>query len=161
MNWKRGSIVLSFADNVVRFDDGTFRLEGYGLDYGGTFHLETEAINADLGLLLDPGLNEPVRSMIGRQADSVLRSDIKRYVSGNDVAKVLVTAMQNEDKQIHLPFRVSGTLSRPKAALKAPAAAAMSGAVQTLITERAKSAGEKAVKDKLTDTLKGLIKKKR
>ncbi len=161
MNWDRGSIVLSYADDVIQLDNGTFHLEGYGLNYSGSFHLETEAVNADLELLLDPGLNEPVRSMIGRQADSILRSDMKKYVSGDDVARALVTAMQNEDKQIHLPFRVSGTLSRPKAALKAPAAAALSEAVQTLIAERAKSAGEKAVKDKLTDTLKGLIKKKK
>jgi hypothetical protein len=160
LDWKDGSILLSVAGDVVRLEEGTFRLEGYGMHYGGTFDLESEAVDADLELLLDRDLNPPVRRTLAGQADAALRPDMKRYVSGDDIAQTLLSAMQDEDQQIRLLFQVSGTMNRPKARLKGPSSADLGAAVQDMVVERARAAGERAVKETLTDKLKGLIKKK-
>lgn len=160
LDWKDGSILLSLAGDVVRLEEGKFRLEGYGMNYGGTFDLKSEAIDADLELLLDRDLNAPVRRTLGSQADAALRSDMKRYVSGDDIAQTLMRTMQNEDQQIQLLFQISGTMNKPKAGLNGPASAALSAAVQDMVMERARAAGEQAVKETLTNKLKGLIKKK-
>ena len=160
LDWKDGTLVLSVAGDLAEIEEGTFRLEGYGMNTSGTLHLKNESVSADLDLLLDRGLNEPVRRMLGTQADAVLSPDMRRYVSGDELAQALISVMQNEDEQIQLPFRISGTLQKPETGLKAPAAAALSAAAQRLLAEKAGSAGERAVKSKLTDTLKGLIKKK-
>ena len=160
LDWKDGSILLSMAGDVVRLEEGKFRLEGYGMNYGGTFDLKSESVDADLELLLDRDLNAPVRRMLGSQADAAMRSDMKRYVSGDDIAQTLMTAMENDDQQIQLLFQISGTMTKPKAGLKGPASAALSSAVQDMVMERAQAAGEQALKEKVTDKLKGLIKKK-
>jgi hypothetical protein len=160
IDWKNGSILLSIAGDVAQLEEGTFRLEGYGMNYSGTFDLKSETVAADLELLLDRDLNAPVRQMLGRQADAALGSDMKKYVSGDDIAQTLLSVMQNEDQQIQLLFRISGTLQDPKTELMGPTSAALSAAVQDQVTKRARDAGEQAVKDKLTDKLKGLIKKK-
>ncbi len=160
LDWKDGSILLSMAGNIVRLEEGRFRLEGYGMNYGGSFDLKSEAVDADLELLLDRDLNAPITRAFGSQADAALRSDMKKYVSGDDIAQTLIGAMQNEDQQIQLLFRISGTLQDPKTELSGPASAALSAAVQSLIAERARAAGEQAVKETLTNKLKGLIKKK-
>ena len=160
LDWKDGSILLSMAGDVVRLEEGKFRLEDYGLNYGGTFDLKSESVDADLELLLDRDLNAPVRRMLGSQADAAMRSDMKRYVSGDDIAQTLLRAMQNDDQQIHLLFQISGTMNKPKAGLKGPESAALNSAVQDMVIERAQAAGEQALKEKVTDKLKGLIKKK-
>ena len=160
LDWKNGSILLSMAGDVIQLEEGAFRLEGYGMNYSGAFDLKSEAVAAELELLLDRDLNAPVRQMLGIQADAALRSDMKKYVSGDDIAQTLLSVMQNEDQQIQLSFRISGTLQDPKTELQGPASTAMSAAVQNLVAERARAAGEHAVKEKLTDKLKGLIKKK-
>ncbi len=160
LDWKEAVIDMSMQNDVLAIREGKFHTGEYDLLYHGSYNLANNALSADIELFLDPALNETAKSIIRKQAGAVIRTDLKKYLSEEDVAQALVSAMQNEKQQIHLPLEVSGSLSSPKVKLKGPRSGALTDAFTQLVAERARSAGRNAVKENIKGAIKGLIKKK-
>ncbi len=160
LDWKEAVIDMSMQNNVLAIREGKFHTGEYDLLYHGSYNLASTELSADIELLLDPALNETAKSIIRKQAGAVIRADMKKYLSEEDVAQVLVSAMQNEKQQIQLPLEIFGSLSKPRVKLKGPRSDALTRAFTQLVADRAKSAGRNAVKENIKGAIKGLIKKK-
>lgn len=160
LGWKEAIIEMNLQDNVLNIQKGRFHTGEYDLTYKGSYNLVDTELSADLELLLDPALNETAKSVIRKQANMVIRTDLKKYITEEDVAQTLISVMQNERQQIQLPLVVSGTLSSPKVKLKGPKAGALTAAFGQLVADRAKEAGRNVVKENIKGAIKSLIKKK-
>jgi hypothetical protein len=166
VTWKEADMALWYKAGNAKVSTGRVEGEDFDLDFSGATNMDSKAIDLDLGMELREGPSQTIRASIEKKMDKELKGDVRKYVSSEQLADLVMKRLTNEDGNVYLKYKVKGTTTSPRPTLVEPTVPPlqallkeMGGDVADIAKEAAKKEAEKAVDDATKQLGKDLMKK--
>jgi hypothetical protein len=138
VTWKEADMDLWYKDGNVKVSTGSIRAEDYTLDFSGSTHLDTKAVDLDLGIELGEGPSQELRASIDKRMQRELKGDVAKYVSSEQLTDLVMKRLTNEEGNVVLRYKVAGTATSPRPTRVEPTLPPL----QTLLKETGVDLGE-------------------
>ncbi len=163
VKWKDGFLNLWYKGGVAKISDGRINAGDFLLKFGGTVNTSSKAVDMDMEMLVDQKHARSVRSGVEKNAGKALKTaKLDKYLKPDKVADAAMKPLLDKDGRIDLGYKVTGTMSKPKAALVKPKLPTIEEVVKDAakdVGDIAKKKAEEAAKDKAKDIGKDAGKK--
>ncbi len=154
ITWKEAGLDVWYKAGTVKVSTGRIKAEDYTLDFSGTNHMDTKAIDLDLGLELGKEPSQALRASIEKNMQRELKGDVAKYVSSEKLTDLVMKRLTNENGNVYLKYKITGTSTSPKPTLVEPSVPPlqallkeMGGDVADMAKEAAKKEADKAIDD--------------
>jgi len=166
VTWNKANMDLWYKDGNAKVSTGRVTAEDYNLDFSGSTHIDTKAIDLELGMELGEGPSQTLRDSIDKRMQKELKGDVAKYVSSEQLTDLVMKHLTNEDGKVVLKYKVKGTTTSPRPTLVEPTVPPLQalmkeiGAdVSNIAKEAARKEAEKAINDATKDLGEDLMKK--
>jgi uncharacterized protein involved in outer membrane biogenesis len=154
VTWKEADMEVWYKAGNAKVSMGRIEGEDYNLDFSGATNMDTKAIDLDLGMELGEEPSQALKASIEKKMKQELKGDVGKYVSSEQLADLVMKRLTNEDGNVFLKYKVTGTTTSPKPTLVEPSVPPlqallreMGGDVADIAKEAAKKEGQKAIDD--------------
>ena len=166
VTWEGANVDLWYKAGNAKVSTGRIEAEDYSLDFSGSTNIDTKAIDLDLGMELGEGPSRTLRDSIDKKMQKELKGDVAKYVSSEQLTDLVMKRLTNEDGNVYLKYKVTGTTTSPRPTLVEPTVPPlqtlmkeMGADVSNIAKEAARKEAEKAINDATKDLGNDLMKK--
>ncbi len=154
VTWEGANMDLWYKAGNAKVSTGNITAKDYTLDFSGSTNIDTKAIDLDLGMELGKEASQALRASIDKKMQNELKGDVAKYVSSEQLTDLVMKRLTNEDGNVYLKYKVTGTTTSPRPTLVEPTVPPlqtlmkeMGADVSNIAKEAAKKEAGKAIDD--------------
>ncbi len=161
VSWKDASMDLWYKADTVKISTGRILGDDYTLEFAGAMNLRSKGIDLDLAVELGEKPTEALRASIAKKLQRQIQGEAARYVSGEQLADIVMKHLTNERGNVYLKYKVKGTATSPRPTLVQPTVPTLKSLLKEAgadVKGIAEEAAKKEAQKLLKDATKGLDK---
>lgn len=145
---------LHYKANRAEITNGKLDLKEAKIVFDGATNIKTKAVDANVDMVMNKAINEPVRASLAKNIESLIKSpDVKKYTDSQKLAGAAMQPLLNKDGQIYLKTKVGGTTAKPEVRLVQPQLNTLGEVIKSAAGSVAVEAGKGAAKEAVKKVL--------
>ena len=159
VTWEGANVDLWYKAGNAKVSTGNITAKDYTLDFSGSTNIDTKAIDLDLGMELGKEPSQALRASIDKKMQNELKGDVAKYVSSEQLTDLVMKRLTNEDGNVYLKYKVTGTTTSPRPTLVEPTVPPLQTLMKEMgvnVADIAKEAAKKEAQKALGDATKDL-----
>jgi hypothetical protein len=155
-NSKEAGLDVRYKADRAEITNGKLNLKQANVLFDGATNIKTNAIDMNVGMVMNKEINEAVQTSLAKRIDSLIKSpEVKKYTDSGKLAEAAMQPLLNKEGLIDLKTKVVGTTKRPDVKLTQPRLDTLGEVVKSaagsVAIEAGKGAATEAVKKVLTE----------